>query len=338
MSDLPAPMPVRELTGCRADAIPDAVLQSREPLILKGLVSEWPATKLCSESLSSAATYLSNFWTSQPVTAYVTDSGAENRLFYNEDFSDFNFRRGTAPLHQVLQKLSEHSADSKPPVIYVGSTMVDKFLPGFRDVNDLALADLRPLMSMWIGNRSRISAHYDFPDNIACVVAGKRRFTLFPPDQLPNLYIGPVDRTPAGQAISLVDFDQPDLDRFPQFATAMAHAQVADLEPGDALFIPSMWWHHVESLSAFNILVNYWWTSSPDYLGPPSAALMHAMLSLKDLPEHKRVIWQKLFNYYVFESDPKAFDHIPESGRGVLSEVSKEMAAWMRTEIINKLK
>lgn len=338
MTDLPMPTPVRELTGCRADAIPDAVLQSREPIILKGLVSEWPATQSCSESLSRAATYLSNYWTSQPVTAYVTDSGSENRLFYNEDFSDFNFRRGTAPLHQVLQKLSEHSADPKPPVIYVGSTMVDKFLPGFRNANDLELGNLRPLMSMWIGNRSRISAHYDFPDNIACVVAGKRRFTLFPPDQLPNLYIGPVDRTPAGQAISLVDFDKPDLAQYPQFATAMAHAQVANLEPGDAVFIPSMWWHHVESLSAFNILVNYWWTTSPDYLGAPSAALMHAMLSLKDLPEHQKLVWQKLFNYYVFESDSTSFNHIPESGRGVLSEVSKEMAAWMRTEIINKLK
>ena len=337
MPDLTTPKPVRELNGCRADAIPDFVLQSQEPLILKGLVSEWPATKSCSASLSSAAAYLSNFWTPQPVTAYVTDSGSDNRLFYNDGFTDFNFRRGTAPLHQVMKKLSEHSAEQKPPVIYVGSTMVDKFLPGFRAVNDLAMGELHPLMSMWIGNRSRISAHYDFPDNIACVVAGNRRFTLFPPEQLPNLYIGPVDRTPAGQAISLVDFDKPDLGRFPRFAEAIMHAQVADLEPGDAVFIPSMWWHHVESLSTFNMLVNYWWTTSADYLGAPSAALMHAMLSLKDLPERKKAVWKNLFDYYVFNADPKSFEHIPESGRGVLSEVSKEMAAWMRSEIISKL-
>ncbi|MBB3167364.1 cupin-like domain-containing protein [Simiduia aestuariiviva] len=338
MTELPAPKAIRAVEGCSASAIPDHVLQSREPLVLKGLVKTWPATALCSESISSAATYLAKFWTQLPVTAYVSEPGSETRLFYNEDCTGFNFRRGTAPLHQVLQKLSEHSSDAEPPVIYVGSTMVDKFLPGFRADNDLALGDLQPLMSMWIGNKSRISAHYDFPDNIACVVAGRRRFTLFPPDQLSNLYIGPVDRTPAGQAISLVDFSAPDLTHFPRFAEAMKHAQAAELEPGDAVFIPSMWWHHVESLSNFNILVNYWWTSSPDYLGAPSAALMHAMLALRDLPAHQKAIWAQLFDHYVFNSDQQSLDHIPEAGRGVLSNISKEMAAWMRSDLINKLK
>ena len=81
-----------------------------------------------------------------------------------------------------------------------------------------------------------------------------------------------MEHTPSGQTISLVDFAQPDLQRFPKFAQALEHAVVAELGPGDALFIPSMWWHHVESLSDFNLLVNYWWIDSHQALGSPAAA------------------------------------------------------------------
>src|SRR5206468_367295 len=83
----------------------------------------------------------------------------------------------------------------------------------------------------------------------------ERRFTLFPPEQLQNLYVGPLDFNPAGQAISLVDHAAPDLERFPRYAEALQHAQVAELEAGDAIFIPSMWWHAVEALAPFNALV-----------------------------------------------------------------------------------
>ena len=144
-------------------------------------------------------------------------------------------------------------------LIYVGSTNVDNWLPGFRAENDINLHAQTPLASLWIGNQSRVAAHYDFPTNIACSVAGHRRFTLFPPEQLENLYVGPVDFTPAGQPISTVDFAQPDYAKFPRFKDALRHARVADLEPGDAILVPSMWWHHVEALESVNVLVNYWW-------------------------------------------------------------------------------
>ena len=42
----------------------------------------------------------------------------------------------------------------------------------------------------------------------------------------------------------------------------MTQAFSAELQPGDAIFIPSLWWHQVESLSAVNGLVNYWWTDT----------------------------------------------------------------------------
>ena len=189
----------------------------------------------------------------------------------------------------------------------------------------------------WLGNNTRVSAHFDFPDNVACVVAGKRRFTLFPPEQIGNLYIGPIDRTPSGQAISLVDFANPDFDKYPKFATALESAVSYELEPGDAIFIPSMWWHHVESLSDFNLLINYWWITSPPAMGSPITALLHAILAVRDLPERQREAIRGLFDHYVFEADASVYDHIPESGRGCLSLMDEQSARQLRADLLNRL-
>ena len=267
---------------------------------------------------------MGGFATDAPVTAYLTEPEHQGRYFYNDNMDGFNFKSAAAPLNQVLARLKAICAgEHEPQSIYVGSTVVDQWLPGFREVNDLGLAVANPLVSFWLGNQTRISAHYDFPDNIACVVAGHRRFTLFPPEQVDNLYVGPLEMTPSGQAISLVDFAHPDLQRFPKFATALEHARVVELAPGDAVFIPSMWWHHVESQSELNLLVNYWWCDSLPELGSPTGALLHAMLAIRDLPPHQRKAWANLFNHYVFEADESTHGHIPEHARGCLSSPAR---------------
>ena len=69
-------------------------------------------------------------------------------------------------------------AEAEPATLYVGSTTVDTCLPGFRAENDITIDGYDPLASIWIGNRTRVAAHYDLPDNIACCVAGRRRFVL----------------------------------------------------------------------------------------------------------------------------------------------------------------
>jgi hypothetical protein len=337
MTALPVPAAVEVLEGCSPGAIPARVFESEVPLLLKGLVAGWPAVAACRPSLAAAASYLSGFWIEQPVTVYVGDAGIEGRFFYNEDFTGFNFKSGKAHLGQVLQKLDEEGRSGGGSTIYVGSTPVDRWLPGFRAQNDIKLPFPDALASFWLGGRTRVSAHFDFPDNIACVVAGRRRFTLFPPEQVANLYVGPLDRTPSGQAISVVDFSKPDLERYPRFAEALAAAQVAEMEPGDALFVPSMWWHHVESLSSFNLMVNYWWCRSPPAMGAPTTALMHAILSLRDLPPRQRAAWRTLFDHYVFDADESVCAHIPEPGRGCLAPLDDTAARRLRAELLNRL-
>ena len=141
----------------------------------------------------------------------------------------------------------------------VQSEKIPEMLPGFELENAIDLLPPNVVPRAWIGNRIRVAPHYDLMENVGCVVAGRRRFTVFPPEQFANLYPGPFELTPAGTPISLVDIQHPDLDRFPRYAEAAETAQTALLEPGDAIYLPFHWWHGVDSLEPVNFFVNYWW-------------------------------------------------------------------------------
>jgi len=328
---------MQEVSGVDPQALPEAVLRSTQPIVMRGLVAGWPIVQAGLESAQAAAAMLHGFYRDATVGAWLGPPEIEGRFFYNDDFSGFNFRPERMKLDAVLDAIERHRDDERPPAIYVGSTTVDTCLPGFRAANDLGFGERQPLMSLWLGNRTRIAAHHDLPDNIACVAAGRRRFTLFPPAELDNLYIGPLDFTPAGQAISLVDMVQPDLQKFPRFADALKTAQVAELGPGDAVFIPSMWWHHVEALDSFNLLVNYWWRQSPEYMDSPINALMLAIMSVRELPAAQREAWWHLFEHYVFEADPRNVEHIPEHARRLLSPLDADAVRAMRAQLLRKL-
>jgi hypothetical protein len=324
---------MRALDCIDPGALPDALLRSTEPVLLRGLVAHWPAAQAGRQGAADAAAYLRRFWRDATVGVWLGPPDIEGRFFYDEALTGFNFHRETAAFGTVIETLLSHAPDPRPPAIYVGSTTVDTCLPGFNAENGLGFGRLQPLTSLWVGNRARVAAHYDLPDNLACVVAGRRRFTLLPPDQVGNLYVGPLDLTPAGQPISLVDFAQPDLARFPKFAEAQRHARVAELGPGDALFIPSMWWHHVEALDAFNVLVNHWWRDVPPYMDSPQGALLLALLTLRDLPPEQRRAWQGLFDHYVFAADAHTAAHIPAPARGALALLDDAGARMLRARV-----
>jgi len=248
-----------------------------------------------------------------------------------------NFATVQAKLPEIFARIDaeEGSPDARP--IYLGSVDVKNFFQGLHEANHVDLGHRSALASIWIGTRTRIAAHNDMPANLACCVAGRRRFTIFPRDQFANLYLGPVDNTPAGRAVSMVDFHDPDLDAHPRFRDALAHARVAELEPGDAVYVPPMWWHHVEGLAPFNILLNYWWRETPHWLGQPQDALNHALLAIRDLPADQKEHWRQMFDHYVFANDADTVAHIPEGGRGVLDPLTAESAGRLRAFLLRSL-
>lgn len=331
---------IRTLESVDAGALPVAALvEQGEPVVLKGIARGWGLVQAGLASTQEAMAYLRRFDAGAAIQYSFGGPEIGGRPFYNEDFTRLNFEVRRGVLADVLDGIADHLHDPKPPTYYVASLLVDRALPGFTRTNDLPLSafGIEAPASIWIGNRVVASCHFDAPDNMACCLVGRRQFTLFPPEQIENLYPGPFDPTPGGQVVSVVDFDAPDFERHPRFRTALAAARTALLEPGDAIFIPSMWWHHVRSLDPFNVLLNYWWRRSPAFLSSPLPALQHALWTIRDLPAREKEAWANLFEYYVFGPSERAGEHLPAQARDLLGPIDETQARRIRAMLLGRL-
>lgn len=309
------------------------------PAILRGLVQSWPAAQAGRTSPEALIGYLRTFYAGQPAPLFEGAPEIQGRFFYNAALDGFNFQSRRAPLTELFDRLLAGVGNPSAPALYAGSVSLPIYFPGFSAANHLRrLITVTSLLeSIWIGNRTCIAAHFDNTENIACVVAGTRRFTMFPPDQIGNLYVGPLDHTPAGQPVSLVDIRKPDLERFPRFAAALEVAEVAELGPGDAVYVPALWWHHVEALDDFNVLVNYWWRDVPEFFDSPSSSLLHCLLTIKSLPPEQRARWKAVFDYLIFQTEAPALEHLPPEVRGLFGELTREKADRLRAMLIKSL-
>lgn len=311
---------VAEYQGVDGAAFADIVAAAR-PAVLRGVVDGWPAVAKARHSPEAICAYLMECDSGSPVDALLAPASEQGRLFYRPDMDGFNFVRRQLPICAVIEQLARYSQFEQPPAVAVQSALIDACLPRFVQDHPLALLDAAIRPRIWIGNHITTPAHFDQSDNLACVVAGQRRFTLFPPDQVANLYIGPLDFAPTPTPISMVDFAAPDLARFPRFAQALEHALVVDLAPGDAIYIPTLWWHHVQSIGVLNILVNYWWTASPVQIPGPMEAMIAAMAAMRAMTPDQRAAWASMFQHYVFDASVDPAAHIPAHRQGVLTKV-----------------
>ena len=288
----------------------DEIVTAGRPIILKGLVAHWPAVNAAMQSSEKLGQYLKQRDSGVLVETFVGQPQMKGRYFYNDAMNGFNYEKGEITLSHIIDQLLLTADGSPPLMIYAGSATASEAMPEFASDNIMPLLSPGIEPRLWLGNTSRVAAHYDNSRNIACCVAGTRRFTIFPPDQIGNLYLGPLEFTMAGPAASMVDFHAPDYERYPKFREAEKQSVIAKLEPGDAIYIPSLWWHHVEAEGPFNLLANYWWM--PSGSGPAFEALLLSLLAIRDQPEPERQAWHSFFEHYVFSSEASlASIHLP---------------------------
>ncbi|MDB5455948.1 MAG: PASs1-related protein [Caulobacter sp.] len=307
------------------------------PAVLKGVAADWPIVRAGQAGGAAAIDYLATLATPEPVQFLRAPPEVEGRLHYGDDLGSPNFARPIEPLGDFLRALLVEADRPDPDAVCVQGLSAPRHLPGFEAAHPFPLVPSPAIPRLWIGNAAKVATHHDPSENIACVAVGRRRATLFAPDQVGNLYMGPFHLTPAGTQVSMVHVTQPDLDRYPRFSGALDAALVAELEPGDGLYIPYQWYHHVEALDRLNVLVNYWWDEARADIGSPWDALMHGMMTLRNLPADQRRAWRAMFDHYVFLAGDDPAAHLPPPARGILAASEPRDIARMRRALIDKL-
>jgi hypothetical protein len=314
------------------------IMPLAKPAVLRGIAAEWPLVAAAKQSTDRCMAMLAFRASEEHIALIRTDPENEGRFHYTPDGRALNFVRGRASLPGFLATLQDLAKIERPHAMAAQSVVAEEMLPGFAASHPMPFVPEGAPPRFWIGNAAKVATHSDPFDNFGVVVAGRRRFTLFAPDQIGNLYLGLLHFTPAGVPVSMVHVTAPDLDTYPRFAAALEAAFVAELGPGDALFIPYGWYHHVESLEPFNMWVNYWWDEARDDVGSAFDAMLHAMLSVRTLPRHQRAAWKALFDHYVFQLETDPVEHLSDELLGVLlGPVTPEVVAEMRKALIQAL-
>jgi len=327
---------LRELPA--GQALEPSSFESCEPLVIRNLCDSWPAVREAERSGEALAVYLARFDTGEDAQGFVAPPEEEGRYFYAENMEGFNFEREAMSVSGALDRIAEAAEDERHGSVYLGSVPVSRHLPGFEREN--AVGALPPGLEprIWLGNRSRVSCHFDTYDNLACIVAGRRRFTLYPPELIGDLYVGPIDNTMAGQPVALAASSAPGDPRYPRFHAVRGRALTVELEPGDALYLPKLWWHEVAAPDGLNVLVNYWWDAFSTGPDAPFTAMLLAMIAVAERPGAERAAWRAYFDHYVFRPEGHPLRHLPPDQHGILGPIDRQRYAQIRAMVMKQLR
>lgn len=211
------------------DQFLEQFIRRNRPLKMTDMMASWPAMQKWSfeffqEIGSSAEIHLEEGNVMQEQTG-----------FRKERFSDY-----------ITKLMSDEESGDRKAYLSV-FRIFDEF-PELRSDVDFSILDqhkVKASTSGWIGPAGTTTGyHIDWGDNILAQVCGRKCVHLAAPSDTPNMYVsGKFDQ---GTTISEVDMHNYDRDRYPKFAN-VKHKRVI-LHPGEMVFIPRGWWHHVHSL------------------------------------------------------------------------------------------
>ena len=337
-------LPPTVIAGCDLSGPADfreRILEGGRPVVLRGLVADWPAVRAGRGAPRDISQYLATFDVGARVEAFLGDSSIAGKYYYTPGLKGFNFERRQLRLLDALALMTGTIDQPGAKTVYVGSVPVAECLPGFAAANRVSLlpehASTRA--RIWIGHPSNVSSHYDTFDNLACVVAGRRRFTLYAPEHIGKLYMGPIDHTMAGPPVSLAaSAPAGGAERFPLFESIKDQALVAELEPGDALYLPKLWWHQVESTAPLNVMVNHWWDAFSAGSDAPYTSLLYAMITIAERPFEERQAWKAFFDHFVFRTHGHPLAHLPPEQHGLLGPLKPDNYGRIRARIMRMLR
>ena len=240
---------VDECESASAARFRTAYFDTGTPVVLRGLIRGWPACATWSPDT------LARRFSTQPVEVMVCDP--DGRPTGESPYLE----RRRLPFAEAVALMKEEAGRCLN-LVAQNQVFAD---PAFEELRaDLAFdpdwfdaSATLTCVSLWVSPRHAMTPlHYDLENNLLAQVFGCKRVILASPADTENLYKG-------AAGYSTADPELPVRDEYPRLADVRLHEVV--LEPGDALFLPHDWWHHVRSLEASISLSlrNFAWLSPP---------------------------------------------------------------------------
>ena len=201
----------------------------QKPVLIKGLTKNWPAYE------KWTLDYIQERAGEQTVPLYNNEPATGSESVYapkkEMKLDDYIEILKTKPtdlrifFYEILKKMPELLNDFEYP--------------------DIGLKFFKKLPALFFGGgESKVFMHYDIdlPDSMHFHFDGHKSVTLFSPEQTKYLYRVPYSI----HNLEDIDMDNPDFERYP--ALKYAQGIHADMEHGDALYMPSGYWHYIKYL------------------------------------------------------------------------------------------
>ncbi|CAG9761720.1 unnamed protein product [Ceutorhynchus assimilis] len=214
------------------------------PLKLKGCMTHWPATTKW-QDLNYLLKIAGNRTVPIELGSRYTDEDWGQKLMTLRDFIKEHYLSehgniGYLAQHNLFDQISELKEDIRVPEYCCCSLNYEE--------------STEPDINAWLGPKGTVSPlHQDPKNNILAQVYGYKQLILFSPEDTPYLY--PHEDTLLSNTAQ-IDPINPDYEKFPKFKLAKMYKCV--LGPGEMLFLPVKWWHHVTALTK-SFSVSFWW-------------------------------------------------------------------------------
>ena len=266
---LAPPLEIERVDAPTPEEFARRFLGPRKPVVMSGLLADWPAVEKWNPD------FFAERYPDRKFHAWEWAAGPRN------DAIDFvrNKKSVVVTWREYAERLAKEQASR---ALYAALYIV-RLYPELRaDIGSLERFTNRGFLPkrlrqdfeeayLWIGPAGSITPlHFDACETFLCQLQGRKRVTLFSPEQKRHLYFSDPELRKQEYLYSPVDVESPDLARHPEFANAQRHEAV--IRPGDVLYMPYRWWHHVRALDPSTSL-NFAWSRLRRLVADPRTSM-----------------------------------------------------------------